>query len=149
MYGRDSWYPHVGFQTYINSESPRLPSKSLEYWWGSLLDPDALDWIRENYFQKNKDFVYWMTISTHVPPKLLPGAGINPLCDERGEVQACIHLANLRYVMDAVSKTAVELNQTTIVIVGDHPPPFASLSNRHMFKQDLVPYLMLVPKPVM
>lgn len=146
MYGRDEWYPRIGFRHYINSDTHVLPVGNVSSWWGTLLDPDALQWITTHYFQgRRRQFVYWMTISTHVPTRLLPGATIPPGCQQIGDLEGCTHLANLKYVLNAVSTASQGLKGTTVVIVGDHPPPFASPASRQMFKADTVPYLVLTP----
>ncbi len=147
MYGRDHWYPRVGFQAYINSSTPQLPGHPLTSWWGTSLDPDSIRWITQHYFHSApRDFVYWLTLSTHIPVKLLPGAQVPSTCPRTGTFEACVHIANLQNVMDATARAVASLPNTTVVIVGDHAPPFATPGSRAMFHKDAVPYLVLTPR---
>lgn len=149
MYGRSKWYPQIGFNNYINSDTGQLPISLFKGRWGTTLDTNLIDWLQQQDETNEKTFLYVLTVSTHLPAISLPGAKQLKYCQEQHTKNACIHIANLKVVMDKIVEYAELKNNTTIVIVGDHPPPFANPSSRAAFKELSVPYVILTPKEIL
>ena len=149
MYGRDEWYPKIGFQNYINTNSGQLPCDHFDDGWGRALDTSLIEWLGTRRERQSRTFEYVLTVSTHLPAVLLPGAIVWESCKQSMTEHACTHLANLKLVLDRISKYAVQRSNTTFVIVGDHPPPFVSPVSRAGFKDFEVPYVILQPKMIL
>lgn len=146
MYGRDEWYPRVGFDDYINTNTGQLPYEHIEERWGSALDTSLIDWLDSQGDRQKKSFKYVLTVSTHLPAILLPGATISDICLQDMPENARTHLANLKLVIDKIGAYAARQKNTIFVIVGDHPPSFVSPASRAAFKEFEVPYVILQPK---
>lgn len=146
FYGRNIWYPKIGFQHYINADGVQLPRHETANRWGSLLDPQTIEFAtRHLSAASDRQFLYLLTVSTHVPAEPLPGTQPDADCLMKIPSQACTHISNLRLVLADIGKAALALRNTTIVLVGDHPPPFFAPSSRGAFSGDSVPYVMLTP----
>jgi hypothetical protein len=146
VYGRNKWYPKMGFINYINTESENFPSNNTDNRWGSLLDTSLFQWLYKAPVNSKKRFEYILTVSTHLPAVLIPGVNLSLSCRTNLNENACIHLSNLKSVLDEIAIFAVSRENTTFVIVGDHPPPFVNLSSKGAFKHAVVPYMILKPK---
>lgn len=149
MYGRNEWYPKIGFNNYINTSSPELPYNHFDDRWGSVLDTSLIDWMESRQKPQGNVFEYVLTVSTHLPAVLLPGVSVWGSCRKNMTEHACIHLANLKMVIDKIGTYAIRRKNTTFVIVGDHPPPFVSHASRIGFKDFEVPYVILQPKIIL
>ena len=146
MYGRDEWYPKIGFKNYINTSTGALPYDHFDDRWGSTLDTSLIEWLGSRQEPQGKVFEYILTVSTHLPAVLVPGANLRQSCYQNMTEHACTHLANLELVLDRISAYAVKRKNTTFVVVGDHPPPFVSPASRAGFRDFEVPYVILQPK---
>ena len=148
MYGRNEWYPKIGFKNYINSNTGELPKELVDDRWGTTLDTSLIKWLGSRDAQQGKTFEYVLTVSSHLPAVLLPGANIWESCSQSMTTHACTHLANLKLVLDEIISYARRRENTTFIIVGDHPPPFVSPASRAGFKDFEVPYFILQPKVI-
>jgi hypothetical protein len=148
VYGRNVWYRKIGFPEYVNSDTGDLPVSERPDRWGTLLDNDTIGWVEKRLNSyAGKQFIYLLTVSTHLPAKLLPNVTTDPVCATVSSEHACVHLANLRSVIERIAALAQRSSNTTFVFVGDHPPPFVSPASRSVFSSDSVPYAILVPYP--
>lgn len=148
IYGRDTWYPKIGFERYVSADAGGMPRNEWFNRWGTLLDRDSIAWAAGQLAATDgpKKFVYLLTVSTHLPATLLSDALPDSQCAATATEHVCVHLANLRSVIWAITQSAQKLRNTTIVLVGDHPPPFVSPSSRGAFSSDAVPYVILAPR---
>ncbi len=149
MYGRNEWYPKIGFKNYINSSTGELPNDHVGDRWGTALDTSLIKWLGSRQVPQRKSFEYILTVSSHLPAVLLPGANIWGSCSRSLTAHACTHLANLKLVLDEIISYAVRRENTTFVIVGDHPPPFVSPASRAGFQDFEVPYFILQPRVIL
>ena len=145
MYGRDKWYPKIGFDHYINSDSGVLPNDIDDYRWGTASDSELLGWISKLSQDDKLSFKYILTISSHLPAKLLPNVKMQLQCSEKLPLNVCTHISNLRFVLNSIAEFASKSRNTTFVIVGDHPPPFMAFNGRSNFEENNVPYFLLLP----
>lgn len=148
VYGRDTWYSKIGFERYVSADTGEMPSTESFGRWGTLLDRDSIEWAANQLTVADgtRKFVYLLTVSTHLPATMLPDALPDPRCLAVAPEHACVHLANLRSVIAAATESAKKLHDITIVLVGDHPPPFVSPRSRSTFSRDTVPYVILAPR---
>lgn len=149
MYGRDVWYRKIGFKKYSASDTePGLigPTRT-GMRWGTLLDGDAIAWVDATAFPPGlRKFTYLLTVSTHLPAEALPGAAADADCLAKATEHACLHLGNLRLVMTQLAEAARARDDTVIVLIGDHPPPFVSPGSRSAFSPSDVPWIKLRPR---
>jgi hypothetical protein len=147
MYGRDIWYPKIGFQTYSAGGIESALSGDAGKRWGTLLDGDTIAWMSGiTRIHDQPSFTYLLTVSTHLPAEPLPGSKPLANCLAKATEHACLHLANLRLVMNQLAAAARERNDTMILIIGDHPPPFVSPGSRSAFSATDVPWIKLRPR---
>lgn len=146
VYGRNVWYPKIGFGTIAASDTEAFLRGERSRRWGTVLDGDTISWAaRTLHEEPGPAFTYLLTVSTHLPASLLPGAQPSASCPSRASEHACVHLANLQVVLRSIADSALGLDNTVIVVAGDHPPPFVSSNSRRAFSRTDVPWLMLVP----
>lgn len=147
MYGRDIWYRRVGFQRYSSADTePGLIGGPSERW-GTQLDGDTIAWANSAAFSPGQPhFTYLLTVSTHLPAERLPGATEIAGCLAKATEHACLHLSNLRLVISQLAQAAQVRDNTVIVLIGDHPPPFVSPGSRSAFSPTDVPWITLRPR---
>lgn len=145
IYSREDWYPKIGFSTIVSSDLPDFPRNGEGGRWGTLDDISAIDWTVAHEFARPDSFVYLLTVSTHLPARLMAGAVVDPRCTARHDSQSCLHLANMQLVLAHVAQAALALPDTVVTLVGDHPPPFVSLSSTSAFDRTKVTRITLIP----
>jgi hypothetical protein len=146
VYGRDIWYPNVGFDFISASDTETTLAGKSENRWGTALDYKTINWAVDLMDSSSElNFTYILTISTHLPAILLPNTEINESCIKFNSNQSCIHLSNLKSVLTYIANSAEKLNNTLIVVTGDHPPPFVNLESRNSFSASEVPWVILKP----
>jgi hypothetical protein len=96
-----------------------------------------------------RSFVYALTLNTHLPLAPIPiSPDLEPLCQaaQTGD-EVCMLLEQLAVLLRSIPRTLLEqASRPYVVLVGDHPPPFASLHARSQFASGLVPIFVLTPK---
>lgn len=98
---------------------------------------------------KKPTFLYWLTLSTHVP--IAPREGTPRLSCERdggkiGQTEVCFMTEMWIDVLEAITRMTKDLPPMEILIVGDHAPPLWSKVARHLFVPGKVPWFRLTPK---
>jgi hypothetical protein len=155
MFSRSSWYARIGFQEMWFKD--KFVQQGLPGCVGAFkgtCDAALADWIGRRLQQNdtNPDFVYWVTLNSHLPvpvPSGLPdGAPCSvvpiltqqpPLCSWY-QLVANVHRSVARLAMTKLARP------TIFVVVGDHAPPFANTTLRSHFSGTDVPYIVLVPR---
>jgi phosphoglycerol transferase MdoB-like AlkP superfamily enzyme len=157
VFSRSSWYRTVGFQEiWFNDQFKQqgLPDCN-----GPLVgtcDADIAGWIRRRLEVQNNDpyFVHWMTLNSHlpvfVPSVLANGAACLPALSLTPESPLCSWYQLVANVHQSVAQLAMGAlaRPTIFVIVGDHAPPFVAPELRKRFSYSVVPYVVLLPRPV-
>jgi len=101
---------------------------------------------------RERRFVYWMTLSSHLPVDASCATGTTLPCpqdDGRHSFQdVCTLMQIQRLVAQSVAEIAANpaLSPTRFIVVGDHPPPFFSRNMRSQFAENDVPFIELIPK---
>jgi hypothetical protein len=151
MFERQHWYPRIGFQRMIFSDDlVRMGTKRCPGVFAGACDPDVLPIISDRLKQPGPQFVYWLTVNTHVPVPESAELG-NRGCERFDRALARDHAMICRMAQmweelnDVLAETLVdpELPPTDVLIVGDHTPPFFARNQRDMFDSERVPWILL------
>ncbi len=155
VFQREKWYRQLGFsRMWFRSElyQENLPECPGVY-------PGACDWAIAPWIGKRllsetsgkPQFVYWVTLNSHIPVPEHPELPADRLCSSAPELQNSKALCSWFRIVHAVHASVVHLaiqqaSQPTIfVVVGDHSPPFSQPRLREQFSQTVVPYVVLRP----
>jgi phosphoglycerol transferase MdoB-like AlkP superfamily enzyme len=155
MFDRGEWYRRIGFdETWFQEGLQRRGLPLCPGAFPGICDAAASAWIGDR-LQRNSDspqFIYWVTLNSHLPvpiPNMVqfaPGCGDRPVTAENPALCSWFQLEfNVhRSVAElALRETA---RPTVFLVVGDHAPPFSSAKLRSQFSDQVVPYVLLVPK---
>jgi phosphoglycerol transferase MdoB-like AlkP superfamily enzyme len=155
MFSRSTWYNRIGFQEKLfRDEFRRQGLADCPGAFSGTCDASIAEWIGSRLETKdsNPDFVYWVTLNSHlpvpVPPQLQAGASCSLTSLLSREPALCSWYQLTSNVHLSVSKLAMKklARPTIFVIVGDHAPPFANSVLRGQFSGAVVPYVLLVPR---
>jgi hypothetical protein len=151
FFERELWYPKIGFQTLIFGEDlvRTMPRRCGGGPFRGLCDVDLIPLIgRELRNATQPTFIYWLTLSTHVP--IAPREGTPQLgCDRGGpmhHVEVCYTAEMWSDLMSSLVRLTAEIPPTDILIVGDHAPPLWSKAGRRLFTPGKVPWVRLTPR---
>jgi len=151
FFERTRWYPELGFETRLFSQD--LHTQNFRLCGGPFRGPCDTEMVpmiaRELRDAKQPIFYYWLTLSTHVPVAMNEGTPRLD-CDNRGGKIGHREVCNMTELwldlFDAISRMAIELPQTEILITGDHAPPLWSKAGRALFVPGQVPWIRLTPR---
>lgn len=93
-----------------------------------------------------KKFIYWLTLTAHLPVENRGETGSQACSmyeELAGNAELCSLVLQQRQLLTEIANSARrgELNDTRIVVVGDHSPPFLDNETRSLFSLDDVPYV--------
>ncbi len=155
MFERGEWYRRIGFGETMFLD--QLQSEGLPVCPGpfpGICDAAISSWIG-NQLQKSTgspQFIYWVTLNSHLPVPIPNQVKDAPSCAEIPAVAESEALCswyqlefNVHRSVAALARREAE-RPTVFIIVGDHAPPFASSALREQFSDQVVPFVMLVPK---
>lgn len=150
MFVRQNWYPQLGFEkNHFLADLNDVPKCSGAFY--GTCDAAMASLLEQRLADKHKangppQFLYWMTLNSHLPVDV--DRAPPELCPVAADREVCAQLAYVSVVLDSVKKLALDpdIGPTTIVIVGDHAPPYASIDRRDLFDDESVPYFVLLPK---
>jgi hypothetical protein len=152
MFDRDHWFPKMGLQHLAFGEE--LLDQGLSICPGvfpGACDTDIAPVIAKRLKQADKpQFVYWMTLNSHLPVLKSHGLG-TAVCELGSREWADAHPQVCRLFLvhhrlaDAIDALAMDkdLPPTDFVIVGDHVPPFFDRTSRSLFDNAHVPWIAL------
>ena len=152
LFERASWYPKLGFDRI--EFAPELESAGVRGCGGlfpGACDDDVPRLIGERLkAAENPQFVYWLTLNSHLPVLPDPTLGTEPCtigpADWREELpEICRLFAVHRALADAIDQLAMDpaLPPTDFLIVGDHVPAFFHREHRLRFDPNRVPWFLL------
>jgi phosphoglycerol transferase MdoB-like AlkP superfamily enzyme len=150
MFRRSEWYPRLGFQRMIFPENwPRKDPNFCNAQFHGICDLDGAGAVRDELLAATRpEFVYWLTIESHVQ---LDSAERKPSAGDCKNIEAevCQMVTTQRNVLTEIAKIVLDpaLKPTRFVVVGDHSPPYMLRRRRDLFAQKLVPWMELQPKP--
>jgi phosphoglycerol transferase MdoB-like AlkP superfamily enzyme len=148
FYRRSTWYPEIGLQEIIDLS--RLENPKVNHCggiWDAYCDLDLLAQAGKRVADAKPQFTYVLTLNGHLPARPMTRGVANLTgCRERYPDNVCIHLDNTQRVLNGIAALAVSRAPATILIVGDHAPPFLLESDKTLFLPNSVPYYLLQPK---
>lgn len=154
MFGRDEWYRKIGFdQNWFHGEllGQHLPDCKGAF--PGTCDTATASWIGNHLLRRNgtqPEFVYWVTLNSHLPVPADPDVAPSTRCDTKMELQGSRSLCSWFRIISAlhgsVQQLALDVNRPTMfILVGDHAPPFHEPMVRSRFSATDVPYVILAP----
>jgi phosphoglycerol transferase MdoB-like AlkP superfamily enzyme len=152
FFDRNQWYPRLGFGRSIFLEDlADKPVRQCGLLFQAPCDTEVVPLIAEAFRSaKGPTFVYWLTLSTHVP--VAPREGTPRLSCEvdggaLGQTEVCFMTEMWIDVLEALTRMAADLPPMEILIVGDHTPPLWNKAGRNLFVPGQVPWFRFSPKP--
>ena len=151
MYDRDRYYPMMGFDRsiFLNEMGKNDGVPLAGTLFHGATDPYVASLVHREILQPGKQFVYWLTLSTHVPINISFAKQI-ALPEEQAMAS---HLPPAiwgytvicRKTLDSIAEIAADKSLTNcdFIIVGDHPLPLSSAKLRPYVASEQVPYLIL------
>jgi len=159
FFDRYHWYPRVGFEEMrFGEELTHVPGITLcGSTFRGVCDADVSKVLKhqlESAPRGGRRFVYWLTLSSHLPLDAAGAEGSTLDCGQSAEGRhfkdVCVLMRIHRRVATEVAAIAMDptLRPTRFVLVGDHTPPFFSRDKRSLFVPDAVPFVELIPRRV-
>lgn len=145
-YGRNTWYPLVGFDSLFFFENDEKYGKC--YSWEGYCDVFFVKKFIELLKSQEKVFVYWMTLNSHSPYderdiKIISTQDCLKF-NESPESGICRNYIIVKELFVSLADSISNLEDLDIYIVGDHAPPFFSSKERDSFgMNNLVPSLKI------
>jgi phosphoglycerol transferase MdoB-like AlkP superfamily enzyme len=156
MFDRQSWYPQIGIQELIFREELAAKLKGI---CGSAFagncDTEVASYIGDLIAARRNQrlFIHWMTLTAHLPVDDKTAASSQFPCENFDFTRRYHEVCNVIRVQfetnQAIAKLVLrpDLPPMTVIIAGDHAPPFMTNPLRALYQQDKVPYIILEPKP--
>jgi hypothetical protein len=151
FFDRNAWYPKLGFHERIFGE--QLVGAAERRCGGpfrGICDQDVIPTIAKTLQDAQQPtFVYWMTLSTHVPIAPHEGTPRFGCAQSRrtiGQADVCYMTEMWVDLMQALAKLTADIPPTEILIVGDHAPPLWSKAGRHLFTPGKVTWVRMTPR---
>lgn len=157
LFDRRSWYPAIGFERMLFADDlVRAGAHQCPGVFPGACDADVpSEIVRRLVAAKGPQFVYWLTLNTHVPvlaDKALETERCTVGADRwRSDFPALCRLFQLHHVLaDRISDMAMspDLPPTDILIVGDHKPPLFDRAASERFDPARVPWIYLKAREV-
>lgn len=145
MYNRAQWYSTLGLDKIYFFETLQHEKLRRCHNWPGVCDVDLASHITKNAHINQKEFIYWLSLNSHHPFKkediLYKQQSECQSVNIPMETQRCNHYLITAELIEAIHQSILEshLNEALIVLVGDHPPPFARSQDRDAFEAELVP----------
>jgi phosphoglycerol transferase MdoB-like AlkP superfamily enzyme len=155
MFDRGEWYGRIGFDESWFRD--RLQGQGLALCPGpfpGICDAAASAWIGDR-LQREGDspqFIYWVTLNSHLPVPIPNRVENAPSCADNAVTAGSPGICSWYQLEFNVHRSVSELalrptaRPTIFLIVGDHAPPFSSARSRAQFSDQVVPYVLLMPK---
>lgn len=151
FFDRLQWYPNVGFQRQLFRDDLFAAGASgCSGVFPGACDRDVPPILAHQLKQEGKQFVYWLTVNTHLPVPI-DGSLRTGDCARFDANLADAHPMSCRMFSlwnQLSAKLAVLLSDPSlppmdILIVGDHAPPFFDANERALYDPEHVPWIML------
>jgi hypothetical protein len=155
MFDRIEWYSRIGFdETWFREGLQRRGLPVCPGAFPGICDDAASAWIGDQLQQSSDspEFIYWVTLNSHLPVPIPNMVKSPPACEGSRMTAESPALCSWYQLEFNVHRSVVELamremtRPTVFLVVGDHAPPFSSERLRSQFSDEVVPYVLLVPK---
>lgn len=152
FFERNRWYPLIGFQhSVFGDEMLKKGARFCPNVFSGACDTDVPPMIARRLTEAKKpQFVYWLTLNSHLPIVENKELGTEH-CSRLGGQKSrdfpmvCRLFAVWENTADALIRTVnrPDFPPTHILIVGDHMPPLTHQRSRLQFEPDRVPWILL------
>jgi phosphoglycerol transferase MdoB-like AlkP superfamily enzyme len=154
MFDRNHWYPRLGFtdSLFLEDLNKHPEIHDCRGFFEGACDADIARFVHSIllHHRDRPQFVYWVTLNSHLPLPPSVGVGQNLDCSANGiaDVDVCLWARLIFNVNDAIAQIASDpaIGPTEFLVVGDHGPPFWRTARRSLFSQTHVPYFRLIPR---
>lgn len=154
MFGRDRWYPSLGFRESLFREDLEKQREihDCRGFFPGACDADVARFTHSLLLAhpESPQFIYWVTLNSHLPVPSSITVGQNLDCDANGihDRDVCLWARLIFNVNQTIAEIASDpaIGPTEFLVVGDHGPPFWRTTRRALFSQTHVPYFRLVPR---
>ena len=147
MFDRAVWWPSIGLKSQFWAEQLSTPDNICRSAFTGVCD-NYLIAKATNQVDRSKQFVYLLTLGTHLPLMDSPiSSDLQKLCTQAEiDTSACQLVSQLGSVLSSLANS-LEGVQTPpfVAVVGDHAPPFQAKADRMSFDQRNVPLYLLEP----
>jgi len=151
LFSRNRWYPalefdNIWFAPELDEQLQKANRCGIAF--HGICDIDIWKMIVELKSSEplSRKFIYWLTLSAHLPVEH-PSSLSSSACSQYQALSQNIELCNLvlkhRQLFSEIAMSAKrgELDNTRIILVGDHSPPFLDNNTRALFSSEHVPYI--------
>jgi hypothetical protein len=151
FFDRHRWYPLIGFQRSIFGDQLMKSGAHLcPNVFAGACDRDVPALIAKQMESAKPQFVYWLTLNSHLPIVENRELGTENCARLGGQMDqdypmVCRLFALWEDTADALVRTVnrPDFPPTHILIVGDHMPPLTHQRSRLQFEPDRVPWILL------
>ncbi len=150
MFSRLIWWPKLGFSNVYFQNYGGLKLPLCGHVFRGFCDLDLIKYALNDTQKKTRVFSYILTLNSHLPISGLPEIESNSfklLCTKHGiSDDSCVLFNYYKLIINNTIQYANSLeNKPLIIIMGDHSPPFASMSNSRNYDRDIVPIHIFQP----
>ena len=153
MFQRNKWWENIGIEdVYFRENIQALYNYELKLNYGnsfiSLNDEDAFNFIQAKATKEGKQFSYLLTVNSHLPFMSNVEKPISSnLFDIDNEMNLSAEAKNQhKKISNFLIYVASHLDSSkfqSILIVGDHMPPFVKNKDREFYNNKFVPYCIV------
>lgn len=148
MFQRGIWWKNIGIDSAYFLEDiihrKKLDNNQLNYTtpFPSLNDEEAFLFVGS--LPDPKKFAYFLTVNTHLPFNMkTPNENIQEQWNSNLSDEARNQLNRIVELLTFFTQKSANGDWSTILIVGDHMPPFSNKNDREFYSSKKVPYLIL------
>lgn len=142
MYDRAIWYPKVGFKHIAFLED--LPNIGRAHSFPGGLDVNLMPIAKKILDDNPKSlFLYWLTLNSHFPFDKRDAKGSTYDCPESFNDELCRYAKIHDRYFNALYEILKDQKDLTVIITGDHAPPFLKHANQSLFTNMIVPSIRL------
>ena len=156
FYNRYRWYPKMGFDHIQFAEEMQEAGITTRCGSGfkGICDGSVAEILHQQLLKPGKpQFVYWMTLNSHLPLDAQVAEGSSFDCAlspvTQGAEGPCLHSRAVSKMLAELAAVASDpkLPPTKFYVVGDHMPPFMTPTDRSFYSPTTVPAIVLEPRP--
>jgi hypothetical protein len=153
MFQRNIWWKNIGIEdVYFRENIQALYNYKLKLNYStsfiSLNDEDAFNFIQAKASKEGKQFTYLLTVNSHLP---FMSNVENPISSHLFDIDNEMNLSaeainQHKRVSNFLIYVALHLDSSkfqSILIAGDHMPPFVKKGDRSFYNKDYVPYCIV------
>jgi len=151
LFSRNRWYPalefdNVWFAPELDKQINKANRCGIAF--HGICDTDIWKMIVDLKSSEpdSKKFIYWLTLSAHLPVEHTDNSGSSSCSQYQllaQNTELCDLVLKHRQFFSEIAMSAKrgDLDNTRIILVGDHSPPFLDNNTRALFSPEYVPYI--------